>query len=396
MGTTVCVVGLVARGREQRRRAQRGRQPRLPARRRRAAPLTEDHSLVETLVREGRITAEEAEVHPQRNVLTRALGVEAAGGGRRLAAAHPATATGSCCAATACSTSWARTASPRCWPRASEPDVVARRLAAEAEAAGGRDNITTVVVDVADAVGAGRRSTTGYRRITTPAVDLADLDDDGPRTDTVHGRGRPRRTGRRPIDDADDGGDEPTTPGRRPGDRRAGRRLDAARCPAAARRGRGPDGERPSRRGGRWRTAAVRTLAFAAGDAVAGRRRGGRRVHRRRAGSSVTTNGQVALYRGQEGGVLWIQPTVEERSDLACRTCRRRTGARWSEAADVPDRGRRPALHRRTSRRGPRRHDHHHDDHDDHLARRPSPPRPSRRPRRRPAAPAPRPSVAGP
>jgi len=37
--------------------------------------LTEDHSLVEALVREGRITAAEAEVHPQRNIVTRALGV---------------------------------------------------------------------------------------------------------------------------------------------------------------------------------------------------------------------------------------------------------------------------------------------------------------------------------
>jgi len=37
--------------------------------------LTEDHSLVEALVREGRITPEEAEVHPQRNIVTRALGV---------------------------------------------------------------------------------------------------------------------------------------------------------------------------------------------------------------------------------------------------------------------------------------------------------------------------------
>jgi protein phosphatase len=37
--------------------------------------VTEDHSLVETLVREGRITAEEARNHPQRNILTRALGI---------------------------------------------------------------------------------------------------------------------------------------------------------------------------------------------------------------------------------------------------------------------------------------------------------------------------------
>ena len=37
--------------------------------------LTEDHSSVEALVREGRITPAEAEVHPQRNIVTRALGV---------------------------------------------------------------------------------------------------------------------------------------------------------------------------------------------------------------------------------------------------------------------------------------------------------------------------------
>src|SRR5690606_14679443 len=37
--------------------------------------LTEDHSVVAELVREGRITEQEAEVHPQRNVITRVLGV---------------------------------------------------------------------------------------------------------------------------------------------------------------------------------------------------------------------------------------------------------------------------------------------------------------------------------
>jgi len=38
--------------------------------------LTEDHSLVNELVRNGQITPEEAEHHPRRNVLTRALGTE--------------------------------------------------------------------------------------------------------------------------------------------------------------------------------------------------------------------------------------------------------------------------------------------------------------------------------
>lgn len=39
--------------------------------------LTQDHSLVGELVRSGKISPEEAEVHPQRSVITRALGTEA-------------------------------------------------------------------------------------------------------------------------------------------------------------------------------------------------------------------------------------------------------------------------------------------------------------------------------
>ena len=39
--------------------------------------VTDDHSLVEELVREGRLTPEQAESHPRRAVITRALGVDA-------------------------------------------------------------------------------------------------------------------------------------------------------------------------------------------------------------------------------------------------------------------------------------------------------------------------------
>ena len=39
--------------------------------------LTDDHSLVAELVRSGRLTPEEAEAHPQRSVITRAVGTEA-------------------------------------------------------------------------------------------------------------------------------------------------------------------------------------------------------------------------------------------------------------------------------------------------------------------------------
>src|SRR5271165_6875824 len=38
--------------------------------------LTDDHSLVDELIRQGRLTPEEAVEHPQRSVITRALGIE--------------------------------------------------------------------------------------------------------------------------------------------------------------------------------------------------------------------------------------------------------------------------------------------------------------------------------
>ena len=38
--------------------------------------LTEDHSLVAELVRSGRLSPEDAETHPQRSVVTRALGTD--------------------------------------------------------------------------------------------------------------------------------------------------------------------------------------------------------------------------------------------------------------------------------------------------------------------------------
>jgi len=44
--------------------------------------LTNDHSLVGELVRRGKLTEEQAEEHPQRSVITRALGPEAAVGGQ--------------------------------------------------------------------------------------------------------------------------------------------------------------------------------------------------------------------------------------------------------------------------------------------------------------------------
>ena len=42
----------------------------------RSSGMTHDHSLVEEFVRQGKLTPEQAEIHPQRSMITRALGPE--------------------------------------------------------------------------------------------------------------------------------------------------------------------------------------------------------------------------------------------------------------------------------------------------------------------------------
>jgi PPM family protein phosphatase len=66
--------------------------------------ISEDHSVAEEWVRMGRLTAEEAEVHPRRHQLTRALGIEEPSRSTSCRSTR-CRATGSCSAATGCPTS---------------------------------------------------------------------------------------------------------------------------------------------------------------------------------------------------------------------------------------------------------------------------------------------------
>jgi protein phosphatase len=183
MGTTVCVVGMVDEDGEHVAVLNVGDSRVYLFAAGELRRLTEDHSLVETLVREGRITPEEAEVHPQRNVLTRALGVEAlvvvdawllapCQGDRLLL----------CSDGLFNELSEERIA--EVLAEGDDPEVAARRLAAEADAAGGRDNITAVVVDVVDAADPAEALDGRFRRIATPTVDLDDMFHD-PANDTA-------------------------------------------------------------------------------------------------------------------------------------------------------------------------------------------------------------------
>jgi protein phosphatase len=77
MGTTLCVLALVdAEGDERLAIANVGDSRVYLFANGELEQMTDDHSLVAALVREGRLTPEEAEEHPQRNILTRALGID--------------------------------------------------------------------------------------------------------------------------------------------------------------------------------------------------------------------------------------------------------------------------------------------------------------------------------
>jgi protein phosphatase len=119
--------------------------------------ITEDHSLVETMVRGGQLSPDEAAVHPGRNVLTRALGIEpeievdlfaepVRSGDRFLL----------------CSDGLFNELQDdqiaAVLRRLDAPGDVADELVRMATEAGGRDNVTAVIVDVLDDEADGRRA----------------------------------------------------------------------------------------------------------------------------------------------------------------------------------------------------------------------------------------------
>ena len=112
--------------------------------------LTEDHSLVAELVRTGRLSPEEAETHPQRSVITRALGtdpdvdvdvfsVEARPGDLFLICSDGLT-----------SMVDDATILDTVEGRRDDLDGVAKELIAAANRSGGEDNITVVFFEVVD------------------------------------------------------------------------------------------------------------------------------------------------------------------------------------------------------------------------------------------------------
>jgi len=111
--------------------------------------LTEDHTLVHRMVTEGEISEEEAEAHPQRSVLTRALGVDmfvdvdddvvqVRSGDRLLLCTDGLTGMVS------------EDEIKEVLQRVDDPTEASERLVRAANEAGGVDNITVVVLDFSD------------------------------------------------------------------------------------------------------------------------------------------------------------------------------------------------------------------------------------------------------
>jgi PPM family protein phosphatase len=183
--------------------------------------LTDDHSLVDELIRQGRLTPEEAEDHPQRSIITRALGPEAvvevdtrsfrarAGDVYLLCSDGLTTMVGE-----------ARLAEILLAHAHTSLRAAGEALIAEANGAGGKDNITVILLrleEVGDVMGDGRQPATGA---------LADRGAKPTVAQTVIAR-RPRQ----PEEAAQD-------PGRSPAGHASAGRPDSGRPPAGRSRAR--------------------------------------------------------------------------------------------------------------------------------------------------------------
>lgn len=236
--------------------------------------LTTDHSLVEELVREGRLTQEQAAVHPQRSIITRALGVEydievdvyaiALRSGDRLLLCSDGL------------TTMLRAADIAAVLR-HEPDPAraANLLVDAANGAGGEDNITTVVIDLeADALDP----------LSADATSLAEGAHDADHADS------PAPAVAEPPPP-----EEPVTTG----------------AIAQARANRRSRARRTSRAAGRFVRYVV-PIVLILGLAVAAVAWYARRTY------FVTFDaaGHVVVYQGRPGGLLLWDPTVVRRTNL--------------------------------------------------------------------------------
>jgi serine/threonine protein phosphatase PrpC len=260
--------------------------------------LTRDHSYVEEMLAAGQITVEEARRHPHRHVVTRVLGVE------------PSVAVDTWLLTPErgdhyllCSDGLINEVADEDIARlivdASDPQAAAEALVHAANAAGGRDNISVVVIEVVDATGPPARSAVGGDRDQTaedPAPTMPGTqvggwlsedqsrqfgagDDSG---GTARGANTATALATATTTTSATGGGTPVTPPTRK------RRLITARTVIFT-----------------TLVVAVFVVAFVITAAFG------------RSGYFVGYEGDtVAVFQGRPGGVLWFQPTLASTSQL--------------------------------------------------------------------------------
>ncbi|MDQ6697242.1 MAG: SpoIIE family protein phosphatase, partial [Actinomycetota bacterium] len=247
--------------------------------------LSEDHSLVEDLVRDGQLSKDAAAIHPQRHIVTRALGIDVDvdvdldtvipyRGDRYLL----------------CSDGLFNEVDDShiagVLRRLVDPDEASAELVRLANEHGGRDNITVVLVEVIDDGGRAESASAAMagdptRPVPIPPGPANDRYDEGDALDRSPSS----------LPDADEG-DLPAG-SERPGDFYGD--LDRARTKHWT-----------------WRVAAFALLLLL----VLGAAAGAVGWYARRTYFVGFRDGEVTILKGRPGGLLWFDPTVEQRTSI--------------------------------------------------------------------------------
>jgi len=133
--------------------------------------VSDDHSLVGEMVRDGRLTEEEAAVHPHRSILSRALGTEPQA---RIDEFTEDLLHGDVLLLCSDGLSGPVTADAiRVALTRSDPQAAAERLILEARRAGGPDNITAVVVQLVEGPHGAEDEETTLVQASDPEADVA-------------------------------------------------------------------------------------------------------------------------------------------------------------------------------------------------------------------------------
>ncbi len=256
--------------------------------------LTNDHSLVADLVREGSLSPEEAAVHPQRNILTRVLGVYDDVPVDVLAVV-PHNGDRYVLCSDGLFNEVPESGIAAVLRRRADPHDAANELVRLANEGGGRDNVTVVVVDVVD--DAARSAMASSALAADPATTTATHPSTHPGTHA----GERERDAATYADDLDD--------------EEAEDRLDAGRRrPRHARSAEGGPRHRAGVKNRRvtWRVVVFVVLLLALlGGAFATIQWYGQSTY------YVGFEGDhVAIYKGRPGGVLWIDPKLVDTTDL--------------------------------------------------------------------------------